>query len=263
MKTTRIALLVLAFFAVQQIVEAQTLITSTTATTTVVHSKSGREKGFVFRPEIGLGAEINDFSHFVINVNGIASYQFNPYFAVGLGLGFDHHIHPFCFNFADIYNIDDDLISHDEGAVGEKYVRQGISRFPIFLNMRTYFVDRLWSPFLDFKVGYVLPMYKYSYEHSNTTEYGFGYIGGTTTTKMESSIVFSGLWLSGAMGVQFKRIDFGFGYGLANLKHKDEGTITNTSSSHNGSTIRDNTYIIGNTGATWLGSVLFTIGYNL
>ncbi|MBQ7551086.1 MAG: hypothetical protein IJT04_06135 [Bacteroidales bacterium] len=199
MKTTRITLLVLAFFAVQQIGEAQTLITSTTATTTVVHSKSGREKGFVFRPEIGLG--INNFYNFkrpfVYNLNGTIAYQYNPFFAFGGGVGGDYYP-SLILSETNYYELFDEY-------------EFKIAVIPIFANMRAYFCDREWSPFFDVKIGYALPLAA----HQVWNSYGY-------SASDELKYLFSGLKLNCGLGLQYKGIDIVFALGKfdAHLKTK-------------------------------------------
>lgn len=123
MKKLRILFAILVVMVIGSQVNAQTLISSTTAYTTVINSepaKSGRVKGLVLRPEIGIESDI-DFDDLGFQANGTIAYQFNPYIAIGLGSGYER------FN-------------------GYKYI-------PVFGNFRVYFSDTRWSPFLDLKLG--------------------------------------------------------------------------------------------------------------
>ena len=117
----KLLLLLFACFSFALVTKAQTLITSTTASTTVIEdepTKSGRVKGFVLRPELGVGYSTKGF---VTGLNGTFSYQFNPYFSLGAGYGWD-------LVDGDLYRI-------------------------WFGNLRAYFCDRRCSPYYDLRLG--------------------------------------------------------------------------------------------------------------
>lgn len=88
---------------------------------------SGRRRGWVFRPEFGLG--IDDCADLINNISGSFAYQFNPLNAFGVSFSregnFDHR----------------------------KF-------YSLCLNYRVYFYDKTWSPFFDIKAG---PCYMYDY----------------------------------------------------------------------------------------------------
>lgn len=131
-----------------------TLIISTLS----LSAQSGREKGFVFRPEVGAGAfsignyenvyEINTFGKYSfsssysnnnvylknegaggLNYSLLANYgyQFNPYIFIGGGAGF--------------------------------YGNNGGVSAALYVNPRIYFGDRHFSFYLDLKGGYALNLF--------------------------------------------------------------------------------------------------------
>lgn len=115
-------LFLFVWFAFVTVTEAQTLISSTTAYTEVIKpeaSKSGRVRGLVIRPEVGLGAYSKGF---VACANGTLSFQFNPYFSLGGGYGLD--------------------------VLGGYGIRSSL-----YGNLRAYFCDRHWSPYYDLRLG--------------------------------------------------------------------------------------------------------------
>lgn len=120
MKKTRLLILALAILASASVSMAQTLITSTQASTTVILPKSGRVKELVIRPEVEVGTELLSFNRIILGTNGTVAYQFNPYIAVGGGVGLE------VFN--DVW----------------------ISWFG---NFRAYFSDTFVSPYIDLKIG--------------------------------------------------------------------------------------------------------------
>lgn len=154
MKNARIIMAMLMLLGAATLVEAQIVVSSTTASTVRQRPKSGREKGLVLRPDIEYGVGAVEFG---MGINCTADYQFNPIFSVGGGIGCNYE-----FYWAEC-------------------VSKPIS-MPIFANARLYFCDRKWSPFFDLKLGYYIPIVKgervvsyYNYSH---TVYGFS-IGGT------------------------------------------------------------------------------------
>lgn len=115
-------LLLFACLSFATISKAQTLITSTSASTTIIEeeeepTRSGRVKGLVLRPEtcIGYGSR-----GFVTGLEGTLAYQFNPYISLGGGYGWD-----VCNGLNSVW----------------------------FANFRVYFCDRRVSPFYDLKLG--------------------------------------------------------------------------------------------------------------
>lgn len=235
MQRTRIILIVLAFFAVQKIVEAQTLITSTTASTTVVHSKSGREKGFVLRPEIGVGINnLHDFikiSPFVYNLNGTIAYQYNPIFAFGGGVGFDYY---------------PDLIF---GEADYDEVEYKTTVIPIFANMRAFFCDRELSPFLDVKIGYALPLAA----HQVWNSYGY------PSASHELKYLFSGLKLNCGLGLQYKGVDIVFALGKFDAHLKTKATVNSIGVDNE--TFKD--IVLSNDDVGWISSYTISIAYNV
>ena len=120
MKNRILLLLLFVCLSFTTVTEAQTLITSTTASTTVIEeepTKSGRVKGLVLRPEARIGYGTGGA---VIGLDGTLAYQFNPYISLGGGYGWD-----VCDGLNSVW----------------------------FANFRVYFCDRRVSPFYDLKLG--------------------------------------------------------------------------------------------------------------
>lgn len=174
MKKIKIIIFVLVLLVTASLAKAQIVVSSTTASTTQIkkeHIKSERVKGLVIRPEVDLGFGIMQ-DLLLLGFNGTVDYQFNPYFAIGGGLGF-YYDHDFYHTY--------------------------LSRptwVPIFINMRAYFCDRKWSPFIDLKIGSNIPITKGIWQY---------------TLKIH------GFTLGGTIGIQYKGFDMGFTYQRAKM----------------------------------------------
>lgn len=101
--------------------EAQIIVNSTQAMT--LKRTSSREKGLVFRPEIGVGV----YDDPGINLRGNLGYQFNPYITLGGGLGVE----------AGFYSSDHNWA------------------FPFYVDVKGYFSNRVWSPYYNINLGYL------------------------------------------------------------------------------------------------------------
>lgn len=151
MKHPRIIIAMAVLLGAASLAEAQIVVSSTTATT--IREKSGREKGIVIRPDLGIGWGVAQ-EPLLVEFSGTVAYQLNPYLAIGVGLGFDF----------------------------DSYAGNTLLFLPVFVNARAYFCDRKWSPFLDIKIRYVsninkVETYQYGY-YSQTWVKGLSY-GGT------------------------------------------------------------------------------------
>ena len=201
MKKTRLILALALLFSLATLAEAQIVVTSTTASTTHVkkeHPKSGREKGFVLRPEIEYGSGFMGKGSF--GLRGVACYQFNPYWSVGGGLGY--------------------LIDFYDRTMDHSVFVSRPSSIPVFANARVYFIDRKWSPFFDFKIGYMIPLVsgveRYDSTPVNASTYYESWIRRTDTDTMR------GFLISPTLGVQFKGFDFGINVTWFNVYHTRE-----------------------------------------
>ena len=124
MKTARLLLVLLALFGLTSLSDAQEV------------SKSGREKGLVIRPEIGVGMGSlgKSDNYYALYLQGSVDYQFNPYFNAGVGAGFSTN--NWCY-----------------GGIGKDRVMS----LPVYANIRAYLCNTMVSPFFDFKIGYNIP----------------------------------------------------------------------------------------------------------
>lgn len=135
MKKTGIIIVLALLFGLTTLAEAQIVVTSTTASTIHLEkNNSGREQGFVVRPEFGIGLGYAA-RPFLVDINGTIVYQFNPFFSIGGGLGYDYNDLP------------------NEGC--------SMAFMPLFINARAYFCDKTWSPFFDLKIRSVIPLTKH------------------------------------------------------------------------------------------------------
>ncbi|MBR4836901.1 MAG: hypothetical protein IK004_00500 [Bacteroidales bacterium] len=125
MKTARLLLVLLALFGVTTLSNAQGV------------SKSGREKGLIIRPEIGVGmGSLGKSDHYyALYLQGSVDYQFNPYFNAGVGAGFSTN--NWCL-----------------GGIG----KDKVMALPVYANLRAYLCDKKVSPFFDLKMGYNIPL---------------------------------------------------------------------------------------------------------
>ena len=200
----RTLLIIMMLFGLAALTEAQIVVTSTTASTKHVKKerpKSGREKGLVIRPEFEYGSGFAGYGN--IGINAFVGYQFNPYFAVGGSCGF----------LLDIYYKGPN--SHHSNSEYTFINEQRPSSIPLYANARVYFIDRKWSPFLDLKLGYLIPIRdgKYSYEK---TYYYSGTIGHGKVTETMLGFTFGG-----TLGVQFKGFDLGITAQSLKIHHVD------------------------------------------
>lgn len=179
MKRVRIIMVMLVLLGVASLAEAQIVVSQTTVSTTRVYEKSGREKGWVIRPELGFGFHIMNNGGFMIDPTITGVYQFNPYFSIGAGSGITY------VNCNDYKN---------------ESLNDGMTSIPLYVNLRAYFCDRKWSPFFDFKVKYSFPIIVY-YSLDN------------------SSASMQGIAFQGTLGMQYKNFDFGFVFGGFNVYH--------------------------------------------
>ena len=170
MKKARIIMALLVLLGAAPLAEAQIVVSQTTASTTRISEKSGREKGWVIRPEVEFGG-FEDHFYGDIGISGTAAYQLNSYFALGGGLG---------YNLFNIFHNDPDLTSRAQV-------------IPVFANVRAFFIDRKWSPFFDLKLGYSIPL-------SSKIQ--------TYTSSYETSTI-RGWYIGPTLGVQIKGFDFG------------------------------------------------------
>ena len=132
MKKTRLLLMALVIMASASVSMAQTLITSTQASTKVILPKSDRVIGLVIRPELGACVDLSYSGEFIFGLNCTIGYQINPYIAVGGG-----------------YNYDSSTQSYYDYSWG--YNKHRFSSW--FVNFRAYFSDTYISPYFDLKVG--------------------------------------------------------------------------------------------------------------
>jgi len=155
--------------------EAQIMVSSTTATTQRIYEKSGREKGWVLRPEASFGFGFIHKTGLLTHLNGTFNYQFNPYFSVGAGSG---------LNVFSVFRLDRNLVA-----------------VPLFVDFRAYFCDRAWSPFVDLKVGFNKSLNNVSYYSGYYWDDGVIYS-------------LKGFLLDGTFGIQHKKFDFGVSVGM-------------------------------------------------
>lgn len=177
MKKAKIMMALLMLFGMASSAEAQIVVSQTTASTTKVYEKSGREKGWVIRPEAEFGAVFRYYS-WSLKLHANFTYQFNPYFTLGAGTGFN------------------------------SMPSKKLNAFPLYANARFYFCDRQWSPFFDVKVGLNIPLNNYHY----TDYYGYDYEVFT-----EYTYKLKGIDLCGTLGIQYKNFDFGCTVGMLNV----------------------------------------------
>ena len=186
MKKARIIIAMLVLFGVASLAEAQIVVSQTTASTTRVHEKSGREKGWVICPEVGISKKF-----YMANVT--AAYQFNPFLSIGGGTGLEYRT--------------DNLYLFDSIGMMSSGERYSLVSLPIYVNARVYFCDRKLSPFIDLKAGYQIPV-----SESNVL-----YAAQET---LES------LFAIAMLGAQYKNIDLGVALAYFKAKGYDQSVET-------------------------------------
>lgn len=135
---------------------------------------SGRKKGLGIRPEIGGGFNVHMNAMF--NLYGTMLYSFNPYFSVGVGGG--------VFSEIDFHNKDI------------------LSTFFVYANPRVYFCDKKWSPFLDLKIGYNIPVIV-----DKISDFGNQYN------------CIEGFMMNAMLGIQYEGFDFGVAFGRCSYRY--------------------------------------------
>ena len=124
MKNSRIIIILALLFGMSILVEAQIVVTSTTASTTHVKKerpKSGRERGWLIRPELGVGYHVMENGGFMLDPSVTIGYQFNPYFSIGAGTG------------ATLVK------KHSKPMYDTCYDNGGMASIPVYGNLRVYF----------------------------------------------------------------------------------------------------------------------------
>ena len=198
--------------------EAQIVVSSTTASTTHIKKekpKSGREKGWVIRPEIEYGSGFSRCGN--VGVMGTVCYQINPYFSIGGGAGYLMEI--YYTNKDDGHQYSGNRHFDFSGGYDFHFLNESRpSSIPIFANARVYFMDRKWSLFLDVKLGYVIPIKKglYSYDMAYYSVYS-----GSIDLIKHSDVTetMQGFNVGGTLGLQYKNIDFGITASTLNVHY--------------------------------------------
>ena len=165
---TKLLIVLLALFGLTALSDAQEV------------SRSGREKGFVIRPEIGItsGWESKSNQLFGYFLQGSFVYNFNANFNAGIGTGAHYY---------------------EWNHVGEK---DDIFSLPIYANIRIYFCNKKVSPFFDFKIGYNIPLSE-------------GKVIGEEPESVYHNVCMKikGLYGLLSLGLQVKKIDVGMSIG--------------------------------------------------
>lgn len=198
MKKTSIIIALLLLFGLTSLTEAQIVVTSTTASTTHVKKerpKSGREKGWLIRPELGVGYHVMENGGFMLDPSVTIAYQFNPYFSIGAGTG------------ATLVK------KHSKPMYDTCYDNGGMASIPVYGNLRVYFCDRTWSPFFDLRLGVNFPVKKYYEDEQETIIHSYHNITTVST---------QGITFQGTLGVQYKNFDVGFTLGMFNYYSSNE-----------------------------------------
>ena len=139
------------------------------------HSTSIREKGWVFRPEIGYGHfEIHIQNGPTIQLSATGGYQINSFIYCGLGIGYEYNYNNNIIPIIDYYN----STAHHT--------------IPLYLNSRFYFNNRKYSIFFDISLGYKIQLndFYYAIDKYEYIQYNRDYM--------------TGLSLAGGIGIEYK-----------------------------------------------------------
>lgn len=202
---------------------------------------SGRRKGLIIRPEISLG--LDDNTNIFFNLKGVVAYQFNPLFSVGCGIGMDYYD-----RYESISGIEDDNMDF-------KPIR--VISIPLYINLRSYFCNKKWSPFLDLKLGYGVPVPQHQdFQTVNTTYWS------TNNINYELDSYISGMMVNCELGMQCKGFDIGLVFGMfdANVMTKGSYTINNNINGNINALTEHIKYPKNQIG--WIRSLSFNIAYN-
>lgn len=97
-----------------------------------------KSKAYMGMVEAGYGFGVGDWAADRFNVNIINGYQFNPYLAIGLGVGFRYYSYEY----------------YSGGYYGTYYTKAHDYTVPIFAHIRANFLNRGVSPFVAVNLGY-------------------------------------------------------------------------------------------------------------
>jgi len=135
---------------------------------------SGRRMSFVIRPESTVGYGFKSES-LLIKPTLTLGCQFNPYFFLGVGSGWNY--------------------------IPDSGWGKQLMSLPIYGNLRAYLGDKVCTPFFDLKVGYNYPLKEYQRYYERPDEYGNYY---------ENLISLKGLDANITFGLEIKHFDIGF-----------------------------------------------------
>ena len=177
---TKLLIVLLALFGLTALSDAQEV------------SRSGREKGFVIRPElvVGNGSLMGVDSHCSTKyLNGTFVYLFNPYIDMGIGAGY-------CRNHW-------------------AYLGKGVDNIhliPAYISSRAYLCNRKVSPYIDLKLGYNISNNEgcVVVDYGTAPEYYTDYY-----SKLE------GPFCSLMLGFQFHRFDIGLSWWRMKAQYRE------------------------------------------
>ena len=154
------------------------------------NNASGKKRCVVFRPDLSYGYGIGEKEipqGTIFELHATIDYQFNSFFAFGGGFGVNHFL---------------------------KY--GSFSSVPFFVHLRTYLLNKKWSPFLDIKYGYNI-----SIRDSDNIKDTDHWKQQTGNEECFSYYQYSmnDYWYSGMIGVQYKNYDFGCSVGKLNMNY--------------------------------------------
>lgn len=183
--------------------KAQIVISSTTASTThtkAEKTKSGRDKGWVIRPELGIGGYGFTFNYHVMGLTGTFEYQFNPYIAIGFGAGLNWYS-DFSVEITDFHGIGYSYGNHYLSLDTCDRSNGGLVSIPLYANLRGYFCDRKLSPYYNLKIGYSAPLVKGTFIGTSSEQ--------NYSATYEGDVCLKGIYGSLGLGLQYKSLDFG------------------------------------------------------
>ena len=149
---------------------------------TIHHTKSGREDGFIIRSQISFPILIENLgrSYGFAEIQGVFAYRLSSYLTLGLGSG--------AIGWYDAFS---------------EYHDAFLCSAPLYLNVRAFLSNRLWSPYIEISGGFYMNLNQQTidltsdYNHSPGTQYYYYY----QHTSLKGS-----MW-DLAFGVQYKNID--------------------------------------------------------
>ena len=161
-----------------------------------IHEKSDRQSGFQQKLEVGVGIDYKDWQTATLDASYIYGYQAGHMFFFGVGGGLQFQPIFFDYYLADKYKLN----------------RPFTVSMPLFLEIKTYILNRKVSPFIDIRGGYNINLLKSKMTYKNEFTYGGTNDLSSRTDYYTKNWSYNGKFAAGGVGVSYKKWEAGIYY---------------------------------------------------